>query len=84
MLPTLSGGDFVVATRLYHVIAKGDLLVVNHPCFGRIIKRVKAFSADHGILLNSDHNEGMSSEQLGWIDKQDIQAKVLFSIKQPN
>ena len=82
MLPALTGGDFVIATRFYRHIKLNDLLVINHPSYGRIIKRVAKISNKKNIYVTGDNSESISSEQIGSIAKSQIQGKVLFSIKQ--
>ena len=82
MLPYLTSGDFVIATRFHGPIKVDDLLVINHSYYGRIIKRVKEILPDHSMLVTGDNNESISSEQIGWIKPIHVQGKVLLSIKQ--
>jgi hypothetical protein len=82
MLPELKGGDFIIATRLHRTIKVGDLLVINHLSYGRIIKRVLKISAQKGISIAGNNKESVSPEQLGWIQKQQVHGKVIFRIKQ--
>lgn len=82
MLPSLYPGDFVIGTRVYVCVSAKDLILVDHPNYGRIIKRVAKVSHQKGIWLEGDNpNESVSSEQMGWVDLNQVCAKVLFSIK---
>ena len=82
MLPTLQGGDFVIATRFFWRVKTGDLLVIDHASYGRIIKRVTHVSPLQGISVAGDNPASVSSEQIGQIDKQQVRGKVRFSITQ--
>jgi signal peptidase I len=79
MHPALSSGDFVVAARFYRQLAMGDLIVFQHPVYGRLIKRIKQLDPVGNILVQSENKQGLSSEQMGWLEPNQIYAKVLFS-----
>ncbi|PCJ32717.1 MAG: peptidase S24 [Gammaproteobacteria bacterium] len=79
MSPRLSGGDFVVASRFYITLSEGDIVVVQHPVYGRIIKRVKHIGESGRFLLTGENEQSLSSEQMGWLARSTIKAKVLFS-----
>ncbi len=81
MTPLLGSGDFVIASRFYFTIRVNDVLVVNHPQYQRIIKRVARICPERGIWLSGDHHESVSSMQMNWVARSYIQGKVIFSIK---
>lgn len=81
MLPSLRSGDFVIANKLYISIEVEDVILVNHPTYARIIKRVSKVCQKKGVYLVGDNDESVSSDQMGWVSLSQIQAKVLFSIK---
>lgn len=81
MQPFLRSGDYVFATRLYISIAINDLIVVNHPRYGRIIKRVSNINQALGVCLSGDNKESVTSDEMGWISLNQVGAKVIFSIK---
>jgi len=81
MQPFLRSGDYVLASRLYMKIAINDLIVVNHPRYGRIIKRVSNISHTLGVCLSGDNAESVTSEEMGWVDRAQVDAKVILSIK---
>ncbi|WP_438463483.1 S24/S26 family peptidase [Marinomonas sp. PE14-40] len=81
MFPSLRSGDFVIATRLYVSISVNDIILVKHPEYGYIIKRVTQLCLEKGAWLVGDGQRSVSSEQMGWINLDLIDAKVIFSIK---
>jgi len=54
---------------------------VRHPEYGYIIKRVTQLCLEKGAWLVGDGQRSVSSEQMGWISLDLIDAKVIFSIK---
>ena len=80
MLPELSSGDFVIASRFYLSIKNNDLLIVNHPVYGIIVKRVIEYHPQNGYRLRGDHTSSVSSEQMGWLSQENIVGKIFFSV----
>jgi len=81
MQPFLRSGDYVLASRLYLSIARNDLIVVNHPLYGRIIKRISSIDQVLGVRLSGDNKESVTSDDMGWVDLKQVDAKVIFLIK---
>lgn len=82
MSPTLRDGDFVVVldrrvTRRYRV---GDIVVVAHPTFGRIVKRVAARDSEGRISLAGDSPRSTSREALGWVPERAIVGHVCLHV----
>lgn len=85
MQPGLADGDFVLAFRRGRLVLKvGDRVVVDHPEFGRIIKRVTRLLPGGELDVAGD-NLAMSthSERLGRIPRKRILGKVLIAIRGP-
>ena len=82
MLPFLRSGDFVVVSRFFISIRVNDVVLVKHPIYGEIIKRVVKVCQAQGVWLKGEGIESVSSEQIGWIRLEQVQAKLLFPIKQ--
>ncbi len=83
MLPTLTAGDYVIASRLFFKPRKNQLVVVDHPVYSRIVKRITEVCDKRGFYLSGENTSSVSSEKMGWIHKSQILARVLFSIKKP-
>ncbi len=80
MEPTLYSGDFVLTTRLFRRLSVGDLVVCQHPQFGRIIKRIEAIDIDGRYLLKGDNPSSLTPERMGWLERSKMTAKVWLTI----
>lgn len=80
MSPTLSNGDYIVAIKpLFNKYSEGDIVIVSHPIYGEIIKRI--LSLEEQILwLVGDGNDTLSSEKMGAIDRKWLLAKMVWHI----
>lgn len=84
MLPTLADGDYVVASRWYARIRPGDILVIDHPRYRRIVKRVLRVCKRRGLLLGGDNaTASVDPHMIGWISPQRVLGKRLWSVRQP-
>lgn len=82
MLPSMAGGDFVIASRLFFHLKVGNIVIVDHPDFHKIIKRIEKISPSGQLWLTGDnHSDSVSSKQMGWVDRKNVKAKVLFIIR---
>ena len=83
MYPTLSEGDYVVASRWFLGIRPGDVLVVDHPNYGRVIKRVLRVSRERGLSLSGDNTyASVVPEKLGWVKRRRVLGKHVLTVKQ--
>ncbi|MGB0211117.1 S26 family signal peptidase [Algiphilus sp.] len=82
MFPAYPGGDYVLAWR--HPLqrfAAGDVVVVDHPSYGRIIKRIAAVDADRRLRLTGDNiAESTASQLLGDVGSDRIVGRVICRI----
>ena len=81
MLPHFAAGDFVIACRLFFSLNIGDCVIVKHANYRCIIKRIDNICPHKGIWLKGDYEDSVSPEQMGWIQKKDIIARVAFCIR---
>ncbi|HBR98531.1 MAG TPA: peptidase S24 [Gammaproteobacteria bacterium] len=81
MSPGLQSGDFVVALTAFCRARLGRLLVVRHPQYGIIVKRVIGIDADDACWLGSDHEAGVSSERMGRVLSDHIVGRVIWRIR---
>lgn len=83
MHPKLAEGDFVLASMCFYRLRIDDVVVVSHPLYHTLIKRIQHIDAEKGILLTGENLLSVSSEQMGWINERSIIGKVIYSIKRP-
>ena len=82
MAPAYNDGDYVVSLGFLPV-REGDVVVVQHPLFGRIIKRVAELDDHSGIRLQGDNPQSTSSEAMGWLTRQQLLGRVCWHIRKP-
>ncbi len=83
MLPRLAAGDFVFTSRFFFRVNEGDLVVIDHPRFGRLVKRVFEVEENQRMLLCGENNASVSPEEMGWVTIEQLLGKVLFCVRQP-
>ena len=83
MRPDLIPGDYVIILRCFWPLRRGVKVVVKHPDYGIIIKRVKHRGSCGRYKLIGDNREvSVSSEKLGWVAAKHILGRVIFTIRQ--
>lgn len=84
MSPALEPGQYVFAnTWQRHRVSLGDIVVIDHPFYGRIVKRIRDICPVQGYKLSSDNPNGLSSEALGWVSERAIVGKVFSACYTP-
>jgi len=81
MQPLLHEGDFVFSAPWLRKAKSGKLVVVGHPRYGTIIKRVSSVEADGSFWLSSDHSDGIKKWEMGCIAADQPLGRVVFSVK---
>jgi hypothetical protein len=56
------------------------VVVVNHPRYQKIIKRIKRVSDNQGYSLVGDNPQSTSSQELGFVTQENIAGLVLLKI----
>ena len=85
MEPLFTHGDFIASYTLpfmrYRV---GDIIVVSHPRYDRIIKRIDKINSKNEFSLRGDNlMKSVSSKSIGWIPNKWVTGKLLWQFK-PN
>lgn len=84
MTPTFSQGDYVLClTWPLFSLAESQVVVVNHPKYQTIIKRIKRIkkiSDKKGYFLVGDNPQSTSSQELGFVTQENIAGLVLLKI----
>ena len=81
MVPALNNGDLLIAKRICFPkkVAVGDIVEIEHPDFGKIVKFVKELKLDKVRLYGSGLSS-VDSGQIGWVRNANLKSLVLFRI----
>ena len=82
MVPAFCDGDYVLTCRRPAArIRVGDVVAVDHPRLGRIIKRVTGVHPDSGFELAGDnHRASTPTGRLGPVAANRIIGKVVWTV----
>tara|TARA_Y100001936_G_scaffold198820_1_gene199999 strand:- start:34212 stop:34502 length:291 start_codon:yes stop_codon:yes gene_type:complete len=80
MVPTLQHGDYVIAKRNDEAVSMGTVVVIQHPNFGNIVKRVISQESENLFRVQGDNPDSTTSETIGPIDQQAINGEVRWRI----
>ena len=78
MTPTLAPGDYLLVTKA-RAIRAGFVVLVDHPKYGMIIKRIASVSGET-ISLEGDGPESTSTESLGQVACKNINGRARLAI----
>ena len=78
MCPMLSSGAFALFKRSA-IYRDGDVLLVDHPRFGKIVKRAIDVSAD-SLWLEGANANSLSRESMGPVQRAHVQGKLVYQI----
>ncbi len=85
--PFFLEGDFVVVSKIpffFRPPAPGDVVVFNHPTYGKMIKEVEQVSPDGDeLFVVGTHPLSTDSRQFGPIRKEMLLGKVVWHIRKP-
>ena len=79
--PELYQGDFILTLSAIRSLKKGDVIVVRHPLYGIIVKRIAAISIDGHLWLAGIHRASVQPEQIGWVDPERVLGRRLCVIR---
>lgn len=83
MLPSLQQGDYVLVLCFFYTLKENDLIVVQHPQYPTLIKRIRSLFPTCLTLCSDNPKEGLSSQEMGKIEREQVVGKVLLTIKAP-
>lgn len=85
MVPVLRDGDFVLTRRVFRAPKVGSLVVVNHPEFGVVVKRVLSLrTGEDGaafLTLVGENNAGVSTGDLGEVPASEVRGAVWWKVR---
>ena len=81
MSPNFERDDFVFSAKWPGMkLSEDNVIVVKHPIYDTIIKRIKFLDRGGCFLLKGDNRESLTSRQMGWLTEQHIVGRVLFKV----
>lgn len=81
MSPYLTDGSYVIVISPWNfLLSRRPILCFRHKHYGKIVKRLKSFKNDC-FFFDSDSPEGISSDQIGPVAKQEIIGRVLVLMR---
>jgi nickel-type superoxide dismutase maturation protease len=85
--PSIRQGDFVfvIGTRsLFQKLKTGDVVVLRHPVYGKLIKRIENILPDgEELFVVGTHPESTDSRTFGPIPRRWVVGKVVIHIARP-
>lgn len=76
MAPKLRPGQWIIATALYRKLRPGQVVIVERDN-KELIKRIERIE-DHKLFVIGDNlDNSMDSRQFGWLDEEQVVARVL-------
>lgn len=83
MHPNLSEGDFVVALRALRPLKVGQRVVIDHPRYGILVKRVCRVGEDGRFQCAGDNPASVGPDALGWLDRTQLRGVVRLAVRRP-
>lgn len=85
MVPAFTHGDYVLTHRFgLGGPGVGDVVVVDHPVLGTVIKRIQSVSSTGNLKLAGDNRiESTAAEKLGSVSPDRVLGKVWCRIARP-
>jgi hypothetical protein len=87
LLPEYREGDFVLASKipfLFRPPLVGDVVVLSHPAYGTLIKRISHVDHTSGVIeVRGTFAGSIDSEMFGPVPVRSLLGKVLLHISQP-
>jgi nickel-type superoxide dismutase maturation protease len=87
LYPTYQDGDFVLVSKIpifFRRLRQGDVVVLRHPSYGTLIKRVDRLKPDRDeIYLAGTQEDSLDSRQFGPVRQKRILGKMIWHIRKP-
>ena len=81
MRPTLAPGDYLILTKARaQTLRAGFVVLVDHPEYGRIVKRVKAVSESSLTIEGDNLAASTASEDMGDVSLECIKGRARWAV----
>jgi nickel-type superoxide dismutase maturation protease len=82
MLPVFKPNDFVFSLSRYKSRYQvNDVVIVQHPSLGKIIKRIKNMEKNHVLLVGDNLQQSTSTKSMGRLPLELIKGRVIWHIR---
>lgn len=84
LAPHCRAGDYVIASGLalgLRLCRAGDLVVFDHPEYGRLIKRVEEVQSNGWLNVRGDDIDSVDSRLFGPLPPASIRGRVIWHIR---
>ena len=85
--PEYHEGDFVLIAKIpffFNSVKTGDVVVFNHPQYGKMIKKVERIDQGTGeLFVIGSHDSSVDSRHFGPIGREALVGKVIWHIRKP-
>ncbi len=82
MLPVFKPNDFVFSLPRYKSRYQvDDVVIVQHPSLGKIIKRIRSIEQNYVLLVGDNLQQSTSTESIGSIPLKLIKGRVIWHIR---
>jgi nickel-type superoxide dismutase maturation protease len=82
LAPRYRDGDFVVISGLaIKRIRPGDVIVFDHPEYGRLMKRVEGIESCGHLRVRGDDIDSVDSRRFGPVPRSSLLGRVIWHIK---
>ena len=81
MLPTFREGQYLLVSSWFNDLKVGDVVVLDQSNQDKkIVKRVAKIQNNQYFLVGDNQKESLDSRSFGWVKKEDVLGKVIFSV----
>jgi len=80
MYPVMVEGDYIVINHIFWQLNAGDIIVVDHPIYSNIVKRIVTVARNGDIWLRGENIDSVTPEKMGWVKRLWVRGKVIYTI----
>lgn len=82
MIPTFKEGQYLLVSSWFKNIKVGDVVVLDQSKLEKkVVKRVAKIKNDQYFVVGDNQRESSDSRSFGWVKKEDVLGKVIFSAR---
>ena len=78
MEPTYHSGDYFLLFKFPQSFSVGDIVAIDHPTLGTLLKRVEYVEGDYLYLLGDNRDWSWDSRDFGLLPADQVRGRILF------